>query len=181
MNKIKPIIGKLIYASIITILLIFIVTLYFQKMEIRGSLIVCKSLPNIELKNRLNYSNGWFSGYASGFVLLDNEKDRPQDMNQYYIIEALNKKDEKSKQLFSIEEIIAFTYVPPQSIGKEELKIVDEAFYAIALQDNYGNLYFIDKKSLQITVRDKNGDAATLITDNSKYREYMWDYLQKIY
>lgn len=66
-------------------------------------------------------------------------------MNQYYIIEALNKKDEKSKQLFSIEEIIAFTYVPPQSIGKEELKIVDEAFYAIALQDNYGNLYFIDK------------------------------------
>ena len=92
MNKIKPIIGKLIYASIITILLIFIVTLYFQKMEIRGSLIVCKSLPNIELKNRLNYSNGWFSGYASGFVLLDNEKDRPQDMNQYYIIEALNKK-----------------------------------------------------------------------------------------
>jgi hypothetical protein len=171
-NKICPI--------IIIVLLITVGILFYQKEVIKGDLIYYKFVPHIELKNTLNLSSlNNFRGQINGFVLLDNKDDQPKKGSQYYIIEPLQKFDNNSNQIFSLDEMVALWPLPAISVGKVELTQEKFSSSTITLEDNIGNLFFIDKLSKKVTIKDINGDSARLITDYSEYRKFILDCFNK--
>jgi hypothetical protein len=165
---------------IIVVLLIVISILFFQKQDLKFSLIEYKSIPRIGLTNTLSYSSSdnSFHGFAKGFVAFNNIKGQPHDLTQYYIIEPLNKLDENSNQVFSLDEIIAFYNLAPASIGTSELREKDNSFSTLTLEDANGNQFFINKNTGEISTKDTTGDETALITSDSAYTTFMRKFLR---
>ena len=166
---------------IIVILLITIGVLYFRNQDSKYSLIEYQSVPRIKIVNLLDYSSddNLFHGCAKGFVAFNNINNQPHGLTPYYIIEPLNKFDEKSNQIFSVETIVAFNNLSPESIGKDEVFEKNNSLSTLTLEDEYGNLFFINKITKEVSMRDATGDETRLITSNSAYRTFMWDFLSK--
>jgi hypothetical protein len=167
--------------AIIIILLIAVATLFFQKQSLKYSLIEYQSVPRIGLTNTLSYSSAdsSFHGSVTGFVAFNNIKDQPHDLTQYYIIEPLNRLDKNSNQIFSLDEIIAMNVLAPASIGKSELNVKSNSSSTLTLEDENGNQFFIDKITREVSMRDAGGDETKLITNDLKYRDFMWKFLNK--
>ncbi len=137
-----------------------------------------KSIPDIYIGNTLyNTQDGW-RGEIKGFVRFAHIEDQPKDIRQYYILRALDKYNEKSQQYFSLEDIVDTQYLPPQSIGTTYLLETSDVGTSVTLTDEHGNLFFIDKSTGGISMRDVTGEHSSLITSNLEYRDFMkelWD------
>lgn len=168
------------FVLIIIILLIVICVLFFKNQESKWDLITYKSIPQIDLVNTLNYSSddSLFYGHVRGFVAFDNIKDQPHDLNQYYVIEPLSKLDEKSNQIFSLEEIIAMQYLPPKSMGTIEIFEKNNSSSTLTLEDEYGNKFFISKTTGWVSMKDVTGDSTRLITNQSDFGNFMRNFLK---
>lgn len=183
MNKgsIKNAISKRkISISIIIILLILVGILFIQRQNYKWAMFYqYQSVPDINLTNTLQDSQGGLSGEVRGFVKFDNVKEQPKDLRQYYIIKPLNKFEQNSLQHFSIEEIIKMQNLSPQSIGTSELVQVNKTNNIITLEDGNGNQYFINRETKEISMRDSTGDNTTLITSDFDYKDFMRSWLLK--
>ena len=131
-----------------------------------------ETVPSIDLI--YNYPNE-----IKGFVKFDNINDQPRDSRQYYIIKALNQKDDLGLPLFSIEEILKFSYIPPKSISIETMhvkNIINNEI--IVLEDEDKNQYFINTKENTVNGIDAGGDKTTLMTSNSDYKDFITSWLK---
>ncbi|MEK7615624.1 MAG: hypothetical protein AAB420_00280 [Patescibacteria group bacterium] len=135
-------------------------------------------IPDIELKNTLLETQNGLIGEIRGFVKFDNVADQPSNSRQYYILQTLNKFDENSHQHFSLEEVIKMQYLSPRSLGVSELVEVSKTGNTITLEDENGNKFFIDKLTKYVSMRDTNGDSASLITDDGGYRDFVEGWLK---
>lgn len=164
---------------IIIILLTTSVVLFIEKQELKYSLIDFQSIPHIDLTNTLDFGSSSFTGEIRGFVVFENKEDQPKDLRQYYIIEPINQRDEKSNQVFLLDDVIVLSPLPPTSIGKTLLLEKNESGEEITLVDEDGNQFFINKASKEVSMIDATGDMTRLITSNSDYKDFMWQYLKK--
>lgn len=172
-NSVKnTILNPKILLLVIFILLTLLMIVFIQKQNSESILhYQFQFIPDIELKNTLQEIEGAFYGEVNGFVKFDNIQSQPKELKQYYIIKPLNKFNKDLSQYFSIEEIIKMNYLPPKSIGKSELVEVNETYNIITLEDENGNQFFINKATQEVSTRDSSGDNATLITNNSDFKE----------
>ncbi|MFA5413054.1 MAG: hypothetical protein WC348_00740 [Patescibacteria group bacterium] len=175
----NAILNKKILISVIVILLIATGVLFFQKQNYKYTLLYqCQAIPDIELKNTLQESQGGVIGEIRGFVKFDNLEDQPKDLRQYYIIKPLNKFDKDLSQYFSLEEVIKMQYLPPKSMGISELVEVNETDRIITLEDENGNQFFIDRLTEEVSMRDTTGDSPTLITSDRDYEKFIREWLK---
>lgn len=176
----NAILNRKISFSIIIILLILVVVLFAQKQNYKFILLYqYQTIPDIELKNTLQESQGGLFGEVSGFVKFSNVQNQPKDLRQYYIIRPLNKFEQNLSQYFSIEEIIKMHYLPPKSMGISELIQKNKTNSIVTLEDGNGNQYFIDRATKEVSMRDSTGDNTILITKDSDYRDFMKSWLLK--
>lgn len=159
---------------IIIIMLITIVNLFFQKQDLKFSLINYQAIPNIKLTNTLAYSpsDNSFVGDATGFVKLEEENSQPKDLRQYYTIQPTNQKDKNSNQILILDEIVVLPSLSPESIGKTKLIKSGETGNKIILEDENGLRFFFDRDSREILMED-----ARLITNDSDFRDFMKKFL----
>ena len=183
-GKIKSIMHKKISKTGILIVLIVFLSIvvgaqYFQNLDLKYDLIIHKSIPHISLSNVQFELEGEFYPYIKGFVAFDNIADQPRDLRQYYIIKPLFKFDENRNQLFSLKEIIALYPLPPREIGEDVvLSKKEESDSSLTLEDEAGNLFFINKLTEKVTIYDVTGDETYLITDDLEYGDFMWEFLK---
>ncbi len=176
----NKILQRKISITIIIILLFIITILFNQSQNYKYTLLYqYQSIPHIELKNTLYEEQGSMFGEIRGFVKFDNFQDQPNGLKQYYIIKPLNKFDKDLSQYFSLEEIVAMQYLPPQTLGISEIIETNENLRSITLEDKNGNQFFIDKVSKEVSVRDVTGDRTTLVTSQIDYGEFIKQSLKK--
>lgn len=175
-EKIASFIKRRYVWIIIIIMLITIVNLFFQKQDLRFSLINYQAIPNIKLTNTLGYSSSSnsFLGDATGFVKLEEENSQPKDLRQYYVIQPTNQRDKSSNQVLILDEIVVLPSLSPESIGKTKLIKSGENGNKIILEDENGLRFFFDRDSKEISMEE-----AKLITSDSEYRDFMRNFLRK--
>lgn len=182
-NKLKTFIVKnKIFLLIIIILLITVGVLYGENMDLKYSrLYEVDTVPDISLTDSLFYYSGsnYNNGSIRGFVVFDNKNDQPRELRQYYIIEPSDKLDENLNRIFSLEEIIKMNYLPPQSMGKVELRQIDWSYKGPTLIDDAGNKFFINNNSDEVTMEDVTGDETRLIMSDLEYKDFMIEFLNK--
>lgn len=161
---------------IITIMLITTVNLFFQKQDLRFSLINYQAIPSIKLTNTLGYSSSSnsFLGDATGFVKLEEKNSQPKDLRQYYVIQPTSQRDKNSNQVLILDEIVVLPSLSPESIGKTKLIKSGENGNKIILEDENGLRFFFNRDSREISMED-----ARLITSDSEYRDFMRNFLRK--
>lgn len=137
-----------------------------------------QSVPDIELTNTLQEIQGELSGEVRGFVKFDKLEDQPKQLKQYYIIKPL-KLEESQSQYFSIEEIIKMDYLAPRSMGTTILTEVNKSKNIITLEDEYGQQYFIDRNTKEVSIRDANGDTTVLIANDTDFADFIRELLGK--
>lgn len=183
MNKenIKNAISKRKFSIFIIIFLLIVVGVLFgQRQECKFTLLnQYQAIPDIELINTLSATQDGLYGEVRGFVKFDNTADQPRALRQYYIIKPLNKFNENSRQYFSLEEIVKMQLLSPRSLGFSELVEVSETANTIILEDEYGNKFFIDKSTKEISMKDATGDGSTLITADDDYGNFIKAWLTK--
>ncbi|PWB38612.1 MAG: hypothetical protein C3F02_02770 [Parcubacteria group bacterium] len=166
---------------VIIVLLVTIFVLSLKNSDLKYSrLYEVETIPDINLTNSLyNYSNDNYSaGSISGFVAFYDKDSQPKGLKQYYIIGPLNKLDENLNRIFSLEEIVKMDYLPPTSINKYELRETSESYQMLTLEDETGNMFFINKNSDEVTMRDVGGDNTRLITNQSDYKNFIINLLK---
>lgn len=128
------------------------------------------------LLNNQNMETNVF-GKVTGFVKFDDIKDQPKTARQYYVIEALNEFDQNGNQYFELEEFIKMNYLPLKSLGTTEVVEVRETSSTITLEDEDGNNFYIDKATMDVSMRDLRGNNVEFITNDSDFKEFMKDWL----
>lgn len=171
---------KIILIAIIIIFATLSLVFYFKYVNLRSDYLYrVESTPHIELINYLSFSDtGIASGSASGFVAFYNKDEQPKNIHQYYEIEALNKFDNGSSQIFSLEEIIVFDYIPPHRFDKIILTTKANTKDTLTLEDADGNLFIINKNNDEIKLIDAGGDSTYLITDLIEYGKFIRSFLK---
>lgn len=175
--------------SIILLLCLIVylgLSLYYTKQNYEYYRIQQKSIPDIDLSNlqyevssELLSANDDYIVSASGFVAFYDFEQQPKDLRQYYIIDTdvfntdLITGERVYKRKFSVEEIIKMTYLPPRSLGVDEIFINNESDDELILEDTSGNLFIIDKRTERIVIHDVTGDRTKLITDNNEFADFM--------
>jgi len=170
-----------ILISIIILLLVALWSVFSVKQSLKWDVVFkYEIIPHLDLTNTLsiNTSDGLFRGSATGFVLFDNIFEQPKNVRQYYIIESSQNIDENYNQIFYLDTIMAFDYIPPTSIGKEELTEINEVNNNIVLQNKAGDLFVINKTSKDIEVRDSDYHTAKLVTNNLEYRDLVLEFFK---
>jgi hypothetical protein len=176
----NAILNRKISISIIIILLIVAGVLFGQNQTYKYTLLYdYQAIPDMELINTLQETQGGIFGEVRGFVKFDNAEDQPKDLRQYYIIKPLNKFDKNLSQYFSLEEVIKMNYLSPRNMGTSEIIEVNETDRIITLEDESGNQFFIDKTTKEVSMRDVTGDNTTLITDDSDYGDFVKERFKK--
>lgn len=159
---------------IIILLLVWIVILFSKNQELSFELIYgYQSVPDIELENTLQESQGEFSGEIVGFVKFNESKDQPKDLKQYYIIKPI------SPEKFLVEEILKLPSISARKTSTFELNKVSESDKLITLEDEYKNKFFINKVTKEISMKDATGDNSMLITDDTVYEKFILEWLKK--
>lgn len=178
---IKAIFSKQKFQIILIILLLLSIGFTFvQKQDYKHTTFYqYQAIPDIELKNTLYQTQGGLSGEVRGFVKFDNMADQPIGMRQYYIIKSSEYFDNSESQYFSLEEIIKTQYLSPKSLGNSLLREVSDTDRTITLEDENGNQFFIDKNTYEISMRDITGNNTSLITSDTKYSDFMKQWLLK--
>jgi len=177
MKKIKNLFKKPT-TYIIMILLVVVVSLYFQTLDLKyNRLYQIETVPDIDLINTLNYpqKDGIFTGYASGFVVFNDINEQPKELKQYYTIRALTQFDDSFNQIFSLEESIKMGYIPLRILDRVELREVRDTNSSLILEDRNGTRFTVNKRTSVITMED--GDVE-LITNNLDYKNFIIKFLK---
>lgn len=167
------------YSIVITILLLIALgSLLLMRQNLKWANIENQAVPRVELINYLKWNGQALSGKVAGFVAFENAEDQPKDMKQFIIIEASDYNPELKRQLITLQNIYAFNNLAPRFADKEVLNIKEISDRKVDLVDSAGNLYEIDKSSGEVLLVDAGGDITRLITDQSKYRDFIVDWLK---
>lgn len=164
---------------IIAVLLVMLGILFLKNAELEWQLVFDKSVPDVELINYLSFdSKDIVSGSVTGFVVFDDKEKQPRNFRQYIKLTALNSLDNDSKQLFSLTDIIKMDGLPPRYFDPVVLTVKNTSGDIITLADTENNLYFIDKKTNQVSMFDSTKDLTKLITSDSDFGKYIQDFLK---
>jgi hypothetical protein len=175
MEKIKK--NKI--AMICCITLLFAVgILYLQNRSLKWEMIYEKSVPDVELINYLSFdSRNIASGGLTGFVVFDNREKQPKAMRQYVQITASSDLNE-GRQTFYLTDIIKMDVLAPRYFDPVVLTISNIEGNIVTLTDGNNNSYLINKSTSEVSIFDSTRDVTRLITEDSKFREFMRDFLK---
>lgn len=180
MSWIKANKTKIFLILAIVVLAVVAINQFDEKSSYKNVLIQYRSVPHMELQSLIftTETDNFLHLYVKGFVAFRNESDQPKGMSQYYVIEPLFRRDENNKQLFSLTEIIAMNAIPPREIGTGELREKENTSQYFVLEDDGGNLLYVNKATKEIALNDATGDEAYLITSDLDYGDFMRDFLR---
>jgi len=177
--KIKNLIWKRKFCLLFIIILISGLFYFFSESQSYKYKILYQyqTVPFIELKNNLyNYGPGIFGGEVVGFVKFDDLENQPKDMQQYYIIKPLDKFDSEYNQYYSLDVILKLNSLAPSSLGISEMVSLNETKEFVTLEDEGGNLLFINKITEEISMKDVTGETSLLITDSLDYKDFILEF-----
>ncbi|HMR55481.1 MAG TPA: hypothetical protein PKD34_02735 [Candidatus Doudnabacteria bacterium] len=136
------------------------------------------AVPQVELTNSLNFSNKIATGKLAGFVAFENIENQPKDLRQYMIIEPAEYIPELNRQYFTVQNVYAMRYLAPSYSEKSILNVKSEDQRVISMVDEEGNVYEINKSSGEVILIDVNGDITRLITNQSKFEDFIINWLK---
>ena len=170
----------LILSALIVFFAVLSVVFYLKYAGLKWEIHYQNSIPDIELIDYMSFDKrtGWATGSISGFVAFKNPNDQPKTAKQYYVIEALNFPDDNSNQVFVYDDIMVLEHLSPRSLGKTVLVVTNDSGDTLTLEDEYGNIFKIDKTTKEVVVFDKTGDSVYLIADDQDYRDFMRKFLE---
>ena len=189
MEKIK---SKNVLIALLVLLIIYLgINLLLTKQDYKYHMIQQKIIPDIDLSN-IQYEfehesvseDDDYIVNASGFVAFYDLNQQPKDVRQYYIIDTdfennLISGKYISTREFTIKEVIKMPYLPPKVIGTEEMTIKNESSDKLALEDESGNIYIVNKRTKEITIGDVTEDKTRLIADNNEFENFMKNFLKR--
>ena len=117
-------------------------------------------------------------GGITGFIVFSNPTDQPKDARQYYTIEATDRYDEESNQLFLLTDTLKLNAIPPHSFEKEELKVVSNNGQFVTLENESNQTFKINKRTDEVIITDADGDTTTLITNQSDYKDFVFKFMK---
>lgn len=116
-------------------------------------------------------------GKITGFVTFPNLEDQPKGARQYYEIEAVDAHDENGNQLFTLRETIKMAAIPPREFDMEVLMVTGNTNQSVTLEAESGQSFKINKRTDEVTVIDADGDISRLITNQSDYQDFIFEFL----
>ncbi len=117
-------------------------------------------------------------GGITGFLVFSNPADQPRDARQYYTIEATDQYDENGNQVFLLTDTLKLNAIPPRSFDKEVLKVVSNNAQFVTLESESNQTFKINKRTDEVIITDADGDTTTLITNQSDYKDFIFDFLK---
>lgn len=167
--------------SILIIVVQFIVIwiLLGRNLDNQSARIWNQSVPDINLTNSLTETSYGFQGEVRGFVKFDNFLDQPKDFRQYYVIKPMNVSGQDDDQKFTLEEFIKLNALSTRSLGTKVLGVISKTTSTITLEDENNNQFFIDRSTMNVSMRDSGGDNTTLITDDSEFQDFIVECVER--
>jgi hypothetical protein len=117
-------------------------------------------------------------GKISGFVVFSNPEDQPRGARQYYTIEATDSYDSKGNQIFTLTDTMKLNAISPRSFDKEMLEVISNTDQFVTLQNESGQSFRINKRTDEVAITDAQGDMVSLITNQSDYKDFIFDFLK---
>ncbi|MDC1205316.1 hypothetical protein N8083_00515 [Candidatus Pacebacteria bacterium] len=114
-------------------------------------------------------------GKVVGFVTFPNISDQPKGARQYYEIAPVDAYDENGNQLFTLQETIKMSSIPPREFDLELLTVSSNTNQSVTLETESGQSFKINKRTDQVTVIDADGDISTLITNQNDYQDFIFE------
>lgn len=111
-------------------------------------------------------------GKITGYVAFDDISKQPRGAWQYYTIEATDRYDESGNQIFTLIDTLKLSSIPPRSFDAEDLSVVSNTSQSVTLESESGQSFVINKKTRAVRIDD--GDASTLITNQSDYKDFIF-------
>lgn len=176
----KKLFSSKIYSIIVTVLLgISILSIIAQNRSNKfNELYSHLAVPQVELTNTLDFRNKLATGKLVGFVAFENIENQPKDLRQYIIIEPSDYIAELDRQYFTVQNVYAMRYLAPRYSEKEILNVKSNNGNTLELVDESGNLYSLNKSSGEVILIDVNGDITRLITNQSKFQDFIVGWLK---
>lgn len=160
-----------------TVLLVVTGLLYLQNQNLKWEMIYEKSVPDVELINYLTFnSKSIASGSVTGFVIFDDEEKQPKEMRQYVQITA-STDFSNGRQIFYLVDIIKMDTLAPRYFDPVVLTMSVIEGNIVTLTDGNNNSYLINKSTKEVSMFDATRDVTRLITNDSKFRDFMRDFL----
>lgn len=117
-------------------------------------------------------------GSITGFVVFSNFEDQPKDARQYYTIEATDSYDENGNQIFTLLDTLKLNAIPPRAFEKEIMKVISNTDQFVTLESENGHSFRINKRTDEVAITDAGGDAVSLITNQSDYKDFIFRLLK---
>jgi len=117
-------------------------------------------------------------GKLTGFVRFSDVTSQPRDARQYYTIEATDTYDDSGVQIFTLVTTLKLNAIAPRSFDEEALTVISNTDQFVSLQNKAGDSFRINKRTREVAITDAGGDAASLITTQSDYKDFIFRLLK---
>lgn len=165
--------GERLLWAVIVVLAIVALWQFMEKKGLEHELLWQQSIAHVDLTNLQYVQGGRFYANITGFVAFYDSSEQPKDMRQYYMIEPTY-----DPKIYTIKEIFAMNLLPPRMFDPITVDVAQDNATVLVLVDESGNTWNINKLTKEVQVLDSTGDSTYLITDNTKYQDFMQEFLK---